>query len=179
MATLTRRRLLGTSAAASACLFGMPLDVLAQAARGGVLVIGTTQKPRHLNPAVQSGVASMSPGAQLFASPLRMDAQWKPQPYLAERFELSSDNRSVTLHLRKDAVFHDGKPITAEDVKFSLEAIRDNHPFASMYAPLNAVTIPDKHTAVVRLSEPHPALLLAMSTSLTQSSRHTSLPGAT
>jgi peptide/nickel transport system substrate-binding protein len=36
-----------------------------------------------------------------------------------------------------------------------------------MYAPLNAVTITDKHTAVVRLSEPHPALLLAMSTSLT------------
>jgi peptide/nickel transport system substrate-binding protein len=167
MTILSRRRLLGASAAASAGLFGLPLEALAQAARGGVLVIGTTQKPRHLNAAVQSGIATMMPAAQLFASPLRMDAQWKPQPYLAERFELSPDNRSVTLHLRKDAVFHDGRPITAEDLKFSLEAIRDNHPFTSMYGPLNAVTIADKHTAVVRLSEPHPALLLAMSTSLT------------
>jgi peptide/nickel transport system substrate-binding protein len=109
----------------------------------------------------------MMPAAQLFASPIRMDANWKPQPYLAERWDLSADNRSVTLHLRKDAVFHDGKPITAEDVKFSIETIRDNHPFKTMYGPVNAVTVADPHTAIVRLSEPHPALLLAMSTSLT------------
>jgi peptide/nickel transport system substrate-binding protein len=36
-----------------------------------------------------------------------------------------------------------------------------------MYGPVNAVTVADPHTAIVRLSEPHPALLLAMSTSLT------------
>jgi peptide/nickel transport system substrate-binding protein len=143
------------------------MEVAAQAAKGGVLVIGTTQKPRHLNSAVQSGIATMMPAAQLFASPIRMDANWKPQPYLAERWDLSADNRSVTLHLRKDAVFHDGKPITAEDVKFSIETIRDNHPFKTMYGPVNAVTVADPHTAIVRLSEPHPALLLAMSTSLT------------
>ena len=46
---------------------------------------------------MQSGIATMFPAAQLFASPLRMDAQWKPQPYLAEKWELSSDNRSVSL----------------------------------------------------------------------------------
>ncbi len=153
--------------AAAGSLLGIPLATLAQAARGGVVVIGTTQKPRHLNSAVQSGIATMMPAAQLFASPLRMDAQWKPQPYLAEKWELSPDNRSVSLTLRKDALFHDGKPITSEDVKFSIETIRDNHPFKSMYAPVNAVTISDAQTAVVRLAEPHPALLLAMSTSLT------------
>ena len=148
-------------------LFGIPLEAAAQAAKGGVLVIGTTQRPRHLNSAVQSGVATMMPAAQLFASPIRMDKNWKPQPYLAERWDLSPDNRSVTLYLRKDAVFHDGRPITAEDVKFSIETIRDNHPFRTMYGPVNAVTINDPHTAVIRLAEPHPAVLLAMSTSLT------------
>ena len=164
MNSLQRRHFLQASAGT---LFGIPLATLAQAARGGVVVVGTTQKPRHLNSAVQSGIATMFPAAQLFASPIRMDAQWKPQPYLAERWDLSPDNRSVTLVLRKDAVFHDGRPITAEDVKFSIETIRDNHPFKSMYAPVNAVTLTDTHTAVVRLAEPHPALLLAMSTSLT------------
>ena len=171
MTLISRRNMLGRTLAASATastgLWGLPLEALAQAARGGVLVIGTTQRPRHLNAAVQSGIATMGPGSQLFASLLRMDAQWKPQPYLAERFELSSDNRRATLYLRKDAVFHDGQPITAEDVKFTLETIRENHPFTSMYAPMNAVTIKDRYTAVVHLSEPHPALLLAMSTSLT------------
>lgn len=168
MTQMNRRQLIqGAALGTAGTLLGIPWSVAAQAARGGVLVIGTTQRARHLNSAVQSGIATMSPAAQLFASPLRMSADYKPMPFLAERWELSSDNRSVRLHLRRDAVFHDGKPITAEDVKFSLETIRDNHPFKTMYGPLNAVTIDDPHTAVVRLSEPHPALLLAMSTSLT------------
>ena len=168
MPSLDRRGLIQAAAAFSAgSIFGIPLDVAAQAAKGGVLVIGSTQTPRHLNSAVQSGIATMMPAAQLFASPIRMDRNWKPQPYLAESWTLSPDNRSVTLVLRKDAVFHDGKPITAEDVKFSIETIRDNHPFKTMYGPVNAVTISNPQTAVIRLSEPHPAVLLAMSTSLT------------
>lgn len=168
MIDIKRRQLLQAASFTSATsLLGVPLQVLAQAARGGVVVMGSTQRPRHLNAAVQSGIATMLPAAQLFASPLRMDAQWKPQPYLAENFELSPDNRSVRLVLRQGAVFHDGKPITAEDVKFSIETIRDHHPFRTMYGPVNAVTIDNDRTAVVRLAEPHPALLLAMSTSLT------------
>ena len=162
--SLHRRHLLKAAAASS---LAWPLAAWSQAAKGGVLVIGTTQRARHLNSAVQSGIATMFPAAQIFASPLRMSADWKPQPYLAERFELSSDSRSVALTLRKDAVFHDGRPITAEDVKFSIETIRDHHPFKSMYAPVNAVTVESAQRAVVRLAVPHPALLLAMSTSLT------------
>jgi len=168
MSTIDRRHLLQAGAALTAgSIFGIPLEVAAQAAKGGVLVVGSTQAPRHLNSAVQSGVATMMPAAQLFASPIRLDKNWKPQPYLAESWTLSPDNRSITLVLRKNAVFHDGKPITAEDVKFSIETIRDNHPFKTMYGPVNAVTINDSQTAVIRLAEPHPAVLLALSTSLT------------
>ncbi len=168
MSTIDRRHLLQAGAALTAgSIFGIPLEVVAQAAKGGVLVVGSTQAPRHLNSAVQSGIATMMPAAQLFASPIRMDKNWKPQPYLAESYTLSPDNRSITLVLRKNAVFHDGKPITAEDVKFSIETIRDNHPFKTMYGPVNAVTINDPQTAVIRLAEPHPAVLLALSTSLT------------
>jgi peptide/nickel transport system substrate-binding protein len=168
MSTIDRRHLLQAGAALTAgSIFGIPLEVAAQAAKGGVLVVGSTQAPRHLNSAVQSGTATMMPAAQLFASPVRMDKNWKPQPYLAESWTLSPDNRSITLVLRKNAVFHDGKPITAEDVKFSIETIRDNHPFKTMYGPVNAVTINDAQTAVIRLAEPHPAVLLALSTSLT------------
>jgi len=166
MARFTRRDLLKATAATGAtAIFGIPEHVLAQAARGGVVVIGTTQRARHLNSAVQSGSATMTPAAQLFATPVRMDANWKPQPFLAERWEVSEDSRSITLYLRKDAKFHDGRPVTAEDVQFSIETVRDNHPFKTMFGPVNAVTISDPHTAVVRLSHPHPALVLAMSTS--------------
>ena len=138
----------------------------AQSARGSTLVIGSPFASRSLNPAVATGIPTMMPGVQLFASPLTVGADWKPRPYLAERFELSPDSRSVSLQLRRDATFHDGRPITAEDVQFSLEALRDHHPFKTMFGPINAITLSDRHTAVVRLSEPHPALLLAMTTSL-------------
>ncbi len=162
----TSRRALLQSAAAlgGASVLGVPLAALAQLARGGVVVIGTTQRPRHLNPAVQSGIATMMPGAQIFSTPMGIDEKWQPVPMLAESWSVSDDARSITLSLRRDAVFHDGRPITSEDVQFSVEAVRDNHPFKSMFAPVNAVTLPDRHTAVIRLAEPHPALALAMTT---------------
>lgn len=42
-------------------------------------------------------------------------------PELAERVETSSDGRKFTFHLRKDATWHDGSPVTAEDIKWSLD----------------------------------------------------------
>jgi microcin C transport system substrate-binding protein len=45
------------------------------------------------------------------------------QPRLAEKWEISKDQKTFTFHLRKNAFFHDGKPVTAEDVKFSFDAI--------------------------------------------------------
>ena len=133
---------------------------------GGTLVIGTTQKPRHLNPAVQSGTATAVPGTQIFATPLRFDENWAPQPYLAESWETADDGLSITLNLRKNARFHDGKPITSEDVAFSIQTVKDNHPFKTMFAPVEKVDTPDAHTAVIHFSRAHPAALLAMSSAL-------------
>lgn len=42
---------------------------------------------------------------------------------LAQRYVISDDKRSITFHLRKDATFHDGTPVTAEDVKWSLDRV--------------------------------------------------------
>ena len=134
--------------------------------RGGTLVVGWTQTPRHLNGAVQSGVATALSSTQLFASPLRFDDKWNPQPYLAESWALSKDGKSLTLNLRKGAVFHDGKPITSADVAFSIMAIKANHPFTTMLGPVEKVDTPDPHTAIVRMNTPHPAIVLAMSPAL-------------
>src|SRR5262245_30511058 len=41
------------------------------------------------------------------------------EPELAERWDVAPGNTSVTFHLRKDATFHDGRPVTAKDVKWS------------------------------------------------------------
>ena len=125
-----------------------------------------TQVPRHLNGTVQSGYATAVPGTQLNASPLLYDDEYNPMPYLAESWDVADDGLSVTLHLVEDAVFHDGMPITSADVAFSIKTVQENHPFKPMYAPVTSVDTPDEHTAVINLSQPHPAILLAMSPGL-------------
>ncbi|MEZ5675564.1 MAG: ABC transporter substrate-binding protein [Thalassovita sp.] len=154
-------RLMGAAAIAVSALSSAPAI-----AEGGTLVIASTQVPRHLNGAVQSGIATAVPSTQIFASLLRYDTDWTPQPYLAQSWETSADGKSVTLHLVQNATFHDGTPVTSADVAFSIMTIKANHPFKSMFAPVEAVETPDAHTAVIKLSQPHPALLLALSPAL-------------
>ena len=154
-------RLMGAAAIAVSALSSAPAI-----AEGGTLVIASTQVPRHLNGAVQSGIATAVPSTQIFASLLRYDTDWTPQPYLAQSWETSADGKSVTLHLVQNATFHDGTPVTSADVAFSIMTIKENHPFKSMFAPVEAVETPDAHTAVIKLSQPHPALLLALSPAL-------------
>jgi peptide/nickel transport system substrate-binding protein len=133
---------------------------------GGTLVTTLAQTPRHLNPAVQSGIVTGAPGAQLFATPLRYDENFEPQPYLAESWEFSEDGLTMTLDLVDGAVFHDGEPIESHDVAFSIRTIQENHPFKSMFAPVTEIDASDPGIVVMTLSQPHPALLLAMSSQL-------------
>ena len=153
-------RLMGAAVIAASALSTAPLQA------EGTLVIASSQVPRHLNGAVQSGIATAVPSTQIFASPLRYDENWEPQPYLAETWSVSDDGLSVTLNLVQNATFHDGTPVTSEDVAFSIMTIKENHPFKSMFAPVEAIETPDAHTAVIKLSSPHPALLLALSPAL-------------
>ncbi|WP_322866970.1 ABC transporter substrate-binding protein [Aquicoccus sp. G2-2] len=132
-------------------------------ARENTLVMVSTQVPRHLNGAVQSGIATAVPSTQIFASLLRYDEGWDPQPYLAKSWEVADDGLSATFHLVPDAKFSDGSPVTAEDVAFSIMTIKKNHPFKTMFAPVEKIDTPDEHTVIIRLSHPHPALLLALS----------------
>lgn len=159
------RHLVKNFATATAAIAMMAAGAMAEDApkRGGTLVTMLGSNVRNLNPAVQSGIATGFPGAQLFASPLRYDEDWTPQPYLAESWEVSDDGLTVTLNLVKGATFHDGHPITSGDVAFSVDVIKKYHPFKSMFAPVQSVDTPDEHTAVLNLSQPHPALMLAMS----------------
>ena len=162
---MTKRTLLGAGLALlTTPILGVPAARAADS--NAPLVIGTNQVPRHFNGAIQSGLATGMVSTQLFASPLRYDDKWNPQPYLAKSWDIAPDNLSVTLHLVRNAVFHDGHPLTAEDVAFSIGVIKANHPFQSMLEPVSSVETPDPYTVVIRLARPHPALLLAMSPGL-------------
>lgn len=143
---------------------GTGQSALAEEAKpGGELVLGVGYSPPSLNPAVQSGFGAGVPGTQIFASPLRYDEDWNPQPYLAKSWKFSDDGLTLTLDLVDNATFHDGEPVKASDVVFSIEAVKANHPFKTMLSAVDKVEAVGDHTVVITLKHKHPALLLAMS----------------
>jgi peptide/nickel transport system substrate-binding protein len=148
-------------AATALCAALVPISV----AQNKTLVVGSPAILRHLNHAIQAAPVNQV-GAQIFASPLRFDKDWNPQPYLAESWTFQDDGKSLLLRLVPNATFHDGKPITSEDVAFSIMAIKASHPFSTMLAPVERVDTPAPHLAIIRLKHEYPALLLALSPAL-------------
>lgn len=75
-------------------------------------------------------------------------------PALAERWEHSPDYRVWTVWLRDNVRWHDGVPVTADDIKFTVDLL--NHPDVLNYNALavDSVTVLDEHTARIFLTEP-------------------------
>lgn len=83
-------------------------------------------------------------------------------PRLAERWDFDQANNTYTFHLRQDVTWHDGEKFTAEDVKFTIEAIMDpanESENASNYEDVEEITTPDDYTVTFRLSAPNYAFL--------------------
>jgi peptide/nickel transport system substrate-binding protein len=102
---------------------------------GGRLVIGTTDLPATLSPLAPSIFGSNDILDLLFMSLHRIDPKTgKMQPELAMSWEFSEDLTSITYYLRTDVKWWDGQPVTAEDVLFTYERMKDpktNYPNAA------------------------------------------------
>ncbi|MBX6340823.1 MAG: ABC transporter substrate-binding protein [Thermomicrobiaceae bacterium] len=77
-------------------------------------------------------------------------------PGLAERWEASSDGMTYTFHLRAGVKFYDGSPLTASDVKWSLERAKTSKdsPWTFTLEAVQDISTPDDQTVVVKLSQP-------------------------
>ncbi|MGH2491992.1 MAG: ABC transporter substrate-binding protein [Candidatus Limnocylindria bacterium] len=88
--------------------------------RGGQAVIYVGH-PDTLNPIISPVSTTIYNTPFFFNGLTRPGDDYAPQPDLAESWTASPDNKSFTFKLRKDVKFHDGRPFTADDVKFSWE----------------------------------------------------------
>lgn len=122
------------------------------------LIVALERFPPGFNPAVASGSLTSQIGAQLFAGLVRTGKDG-PIPYLAESWEIDSQAKRFRFHLRKGATFHDGTPITANDVAFSIRAAQRHHPFRTMLEAVDKVVPVDDLTLDLETSIPQPALL--------------------
>ncbi|WP_428266578.1 ABC transporter substrate-binding protein [Haliangium sp.] len=126
---------------------------------GGYLKLPSNE-PRYLNPILQTSVDKAN--MLIFEGLVGLGAGYEPVPRLAESWEQSTDGKTITFHLRKGVTWHDGKPFTSADVKFTFDAIQNGTTTTLWRAYMSAVEsldTPDEHTVVVNYRYPYaPAL---------------------
>ncbi|MFN8523516.1 MAG: ABC transporter substrate-binding protein [Chloroflexota bacterium] len=93
--------------------------------KGGVLVVGATDEAASLDPHFQNALARQQRTQNIYSMLVQYDKDLRPVPDLAEKWEVAPDGKTYTFTLRKGVKFHSGREVVAEDVKYSLERIRD------------------------------------------------------
>jgi peptide/nickel transport system substrate-binding protein len=133
--------------------------------RGGTLTMSINPEPPFLLNAINSTLQMGMVATKIMEGLVYYDHDLNPKPQLAESWEMSPDGLSYRFNLRKGVKWHDGKDFTSADVVFSLtKAWKPLHPRGrTTFAKVIGVDAPDAHTVVIRLSEPTPQLMTALS----------------
>ncbi len=138
---------------------------------GGVLRYPIVVEPATLDPARLADVYTTELLQNVYEGLIMFDAESRVVPCLAEKWEISPDSKTYTFHLRANAKFHNGRPVTAADLVYSIErSLKDpQSPVALNYlepivgakavhdhksATLEGVAAPDAHTLVLKIDRP-------------------------
>lgn len=101
----------------------------------------------------------------LYEGLVKPDSSGELQPAIASDFQISEDAATYTFTLREGVKFHDGSPVTAEDVKYSIDRCADTtngDPLVAAYSHIRSVNIPDERTVEVILDGPDTDFLAYM-----------------
>nr|MBA3468181.1 peptide ABC transporter substrate-binding protein [Herpetosiphonaceae bacterium] len=147
---------------------------------GGNLILTLGDDPPSLDPALVSDVSSALVVRSLFSGLVRLDANLEAVPDLAESIEVSADERTYTFKLRSGISFADGTPITADDVRWSIERATDpatgpivaptylddiqgvNEKVSGAASSLSGFKVVDDQTIAITLREPSALFLLKL-----------------
>jgi peptide/nickel transport system substrate-binding protein len=123
----------------------------------GYLVIGIESNPLHLDPRYSTDANSVRIGGLIYNSLLRADENSQLQPELAESWQ-RVDAQTYIFDLRRNVFFHNGRPLTAADVKFTYESILQpdkRSPKRALLKPLHAIDQLGPYRIRFRLASPH------------------------
>jgi peptide/nickel transport system substrate-binding protein len=150
---------------------GVAAPAVAQPA--GTLVVGLVAEPVNLDPAQVTDLNSNRVGRRIAETLVTFpDESTQIVPGLAESWAVSKDGLRYTFKLRKGVSFHDGTPLDAEAVKFSIDRqINPEHPFNKLgkypfanffFGNIKAVEVVDPLTAEFVLKEPRASFLAVL-----------------
>jgi peptide/nickel transport system substrate-binding protein len=113
-----------------------------------------------LNAQLTGGTYPILFSAQIMDTLIFLSDDYRMSPGLAKEWQVSPDGLDLTLQLREGVKWHDGKPFTAEDVKFNFEEIVPLQTFGALLAKrIKSVEITGESTVVVHLDKPYGPLL--------------------
>lgn len=129
---------------------------------GDSLVNTSLGDARTLIPFLADDSASSDICSLIFNGLTKYDRNLNLVGDLAQDWEVSPDKLTITFHLRPGVYWQDGKPFTAEDVKFTFEAILDPRnacPYIGSYQDIEEISVLDPLTVTFRYRQPYaPAL---------------------
>ena len=144
--------------ALTGCSTGQGVDLGAGASDN--LVAAIAGEPDQLDPHKTTAYFSFEVLENVFDTLVEPDENLRMRPALAESWDVSPDGRIWTFRLREGVVFHDGSPLTADDVVFSYRRIIDEKlANADKFSAITAVESPDPSTVVIRTDRPVPNML--------------------
>ena len=150
------------AAAALACvLIGAGCSSNRGAEEPGTVNFLIESMPANLDPRIGTDAQSQHLDGLIFDSLLAHDAQMNIVADLAERWE-ARDPVTYVFHLRQGVKFHDGRPLTSADVKFTFDSILDGTvktPKRGAFRMVTAIEAPDDSTVVFHLREPYASFL--------------------
>lgn len=132
----------------------------AEASVRDTLNVAIMTDPEGLDPQKTSATATYFVTTNIYESLVVMDENWNIQPRLAESWEVADDYKSVTFHLKQGVKFHNGREMTAQDVKYSIERLHeDDSPKQKYYANITGAEIVDDYTITFTTEKPDAVLL--------------------
>ncbi|MEO6579163.1 MAG: ABC transporter substrate-binding protein [Candidatus Limnocylindria bacterium] len=126
-------------------------------ATGGTVRIGWGGSPDSLNPGNGVLAESYTLYPLMYDVPIDITSDGEYVPELASDWQVSDDGLTWTLTIVEGATFHDGEPLTAEDVAYSIQLYKDTEdfPFLPSYAAyFETIEAPDPTTVVLTTAEP-------------------------
>ena len=128
--------------------------------RGATVMFASGADLQSINPLVTvHPLARQVQRYVLFTTLARYDTALTPRPYLARSWAWAKGNRELRLQLQRDVRWHDGRPTTARDVAWTLEAARDpatGYPRQPELAGFSSVRAVDDSTVVIGFGAPQP-----------------------
>jgi peptide/nickel transport system substrate-binding protein len=144
----------GSAGLLGACSSASGANSASGASKGGTLIFARTADPMTLDPSPAEDNEAIWTILNLYDCLYTVTPNGQgSMPWLATGYELSSDSLTWTFHLRPGVKFNDGKPLTAADVKFTLERSAKG-PNGYIISTVNGIDAPDEST--VRIHTTHP-----------------------